>query len=166
MSMRDVLATTLDAVQDPVIGIAAQMDAILAALPTPGVRTAFAFGKWALRNELRPAHVHQLVVSPASGADETKLQEQLHRDGVQAIQASFEAFTADQDELQDTIVVAQLALLRVLDSLVEYSDAHVGTIIEVIDPVETTYGEYEGGPNGATTGGFVSRFNVRERGAL
>jgi hypothetical protein len=163
VTMRQVLDTTLAALGDPAIGLSARVTQLVA-LGAPTVRTEFSFAKWAFRQGLRDARTHSVVVRPARGADQTKMLETLHRDGVQEIEVAVETFGATADELQDSIAVVQTALLMVLDALVEYSRAHSGTIVEVLDPVSTSYGEFEGAPSG-TSAGFTSRITINERSA-
>jgi hypothetical protein len=161
MSMREVLDTVLAAFADPAIGLSARVTQLIAG-GAPAVQTEFSFAKWAFRQGLRDARTHSVVVRPSSGADTTKMQETLEREGTQQIEVAVESFGASPDDLQDAIAVVQTALLMVLDALREYSDAHGGTIIEVVDPVVTSYGEFDGVPSG-TSAGFVSRITINER---
>jgi hypothetical protein len=161
MSMRQVLDTVLGALEDPAVGLKPNVTTLVAG-GAPAVRTEFTFGKWAFRTGLRDARGHSVVVRPARGADQTKMQQTLHRDGVQEIEVGCESFGASANDLQDAIAVVQTALLMTLDALVEYSRTHAGTIYEIIDPVSTSYGEFDGAASG-TSAGFVSRITLNER---
>jgi hypothetical protein len=161
MSMRNVLDTVLAALEDNTIGLSAQVAALVAG-GAPAVPTTFSYGKWAIRSGLRDARGHSVIVRPSRGADATKLQETHLRDGTQEIEVAAESFAASENALQDAIAVVQTALLMTLDHLVDYSHAHGGTIIEVLDPVSTSYGEFDGAPSG-TSAGFVSRITITER---
>lgn len=163
MTMRQVLDTSLTAFKDPTIGISAQVTALIA-LGAPAISAEFRFAKWAVRSRLNDARSHSITVRPGQGADEAKMQETARRDGVQAIEIAAECFDADLDVLQDKLAVVQAAMLRVLDRLVEHSRANGGTIYEVISPITTDYGEFDGAASG-TSAGFVSRITLNERSA-
>jgi hypothetical protein len=162
--MRDVLRTTEAAMQDPAVGLSAKMVLVAQSGELLPLRTEFTFGRWGDPDTaLKDARRHNVVSGPASGSDQTKVQDTWKRDGQQRIEVAIEVFGADTTERQDNIIAAQLALLMVLDGLRAYSDAQTppGTIIEVVDPVETRYGEFETG----TSGGFVSVITINERSA-
>jgi hypothetical protein len=164
VSMLQVLDTTLNAMQDPSVGVEAKMQALMALPGVPQVRAEFTFGKWAIPSgALKDARQAYLVVRPSAGEDETKIPQKLHRDNRQVIDIAAEFFGADPEQLQDMIAVGQAAVLMVLDGLREFSDGEspAGTIIEVVDPVRTRYGEFEG----ATSGGFISTAVITERSA-
>jgi hypothetical protein len=163
MTMRQVLDTSLAAFEDPAIGIKVQVGALIA-LGAPPISDQFRFAKWAVRTRLKDARTHSLVVRPGQGADQTKLQQTLERDGIQVIEVATECFDADLERLQDKLTVVQSAMLLVLDRLVDFSGGTGGTIYEVIDPVTTDYGEFDGTPSG-TSAGFVSRITLNERSA-
>ena len=161
MSVIDVLAITRQALEDDQTGLAAYMAAIAAAVDLR-VRTNIEFGKWALPETMVPTSPHHVVVRPAGGLEEPR-EGRAQRDGVQAIVVAAEVFSADPDELQDTLTVLQVALLQVFDELRSYSDAHGGTVIEIDGDISTRYGVF---PDRATSGGVELTINIRERSKL
>lgn len=160
--MLEVLATTQAAFRDRTSGLAARAAAI-ADTADLAVRSDFAFGKWALRETLSPTTAHRVVIRPAAGLEEAK-QGTLQRDAVHTLAILIEVFGADEDEIERSLVVIQLAVIQVLDELRDYSDAHDGTVIEIPDAISTRYGEFTG--SASLSGGLISTVNIRERSTL
>jgi len=160
MSQRQLLDTLKAAVLDTGTGLKAQADAIALA-ESIGVVTTFALDRWMLSGVMKSAAQHNVSISPKSWAANTMLPNENVRDAVGVFNISFETFSADPGVLEDTVSVFATALIRVLDRLREFSDAHSGTVVQVLESVSFSFGAFAGGT--ATSAGFICTVNIQER---
>lgn len=158
MSQHQVLATVEALLQDPGAGFQAAFDGLKGGAVVP-INATLRFVKWKLAGALQPATVANVMLRPRTWAPQ--LRQGQYRDAQIQLEIGFESFAADPDVLQETITIAAAALMQVLDQLRTYSDAHGGTIIDVIDPTDIQFGEYEGG----TSAGFSATVTLEERAA-
>lgn len=158
MSLRNVLDTLNAALQDSATGLAAR-----AALEagSANINTDYSFDAWLLSGELQPATGPRVSFAPSGGGATLKLQSEGFRDGDWAIDIFYETFSADPIDIQDNIAVNATALLQVLDTLREYSDAHGGTIAQVREPVGFRFGSFAGI---SSANGFTCTVTISERG--
>lgn len=163
MSLKQVLDTTKDAFSDPVTGLQARADAVALANAL-SVVTEYRLEKWMLSGEMKPGGIHNVAIAPANLAANLMLPHESQRDAVYTLAIGFETFSADTSALEDTVLVFSQAVLQVLDTLREYSDAHGGTILQVFETVSISFGTYTGG--GATSSGFTASVNIQERSTL
>jgi hypothetical protein len=162
MSMRQVLATLFAALNDNVTGIAARAAVVAAGDGLANVRTDYVIGPWVLSGELHPATYPRISIGPATGATTLMVPPETKRDGEWTFDISFETFDADPINIQDNTATTATALLQVLDTLREYSDAHAGTVAQVREPISFRFGNF-GGISSAN--GFVCTATISERGS-
>lgn len=168
MSVHQVLGTTRDMLADDAAGLAAKVATLVAALratpfqPSSSILTNFNFTKWALRGSMNPASAPNVMLRPARWLAVQKLANKPDRDGDVAIEIGYEIFGGDPDVIQDNVSIVATALAECLDGLRAYSDAHQGTVIQVLDPIEWRFGEFAG----PTSAGFLALVTVQERSAL
>lgn len=163
MSLKQVLDTTKDAFNDPATGLAAQAAAIATAYAV-AVVSDFRLERWMLSGEMKPGGIHNVAIAPTNAASNLKLPHESQRDAVHSITVGFETFSADPAALEDTVLVFAQAVLQVLDTLREYSDANGGTILQVFETVPMSFGTFTGG--GATSSGFTATVSIQERSSL
>lgn len=158
MSVLDVIATVRDCLADELVGLSAKVGTLagFAADPT-AIRLDFHFVQWKLGGVPQTATQPNVMLRPKRWLTGQKRAAQ--RDGVVVLELAIEWFDADVDVLQDNITITSVALARVLDGLRDYSDAHGGTVIDVLDPIDYVYGEFEG----PVSSGFVATIQIEER---
>lgn len=163
MSVLDVIATMRDCLQDPGAGLAEQVTALVGVVGTAPsrIRTDFNFVKWKLSGVINPQPTTQPNVMLRPVRWQTDLKHANVRDGTVAIQVGIEWFDADTDVLQDNITIGAVALARVMDGLRDYSDANNGTVIDVKDPIDFAFGEFDG----PASSGFLATIQIEERSA-
>lgn len=160
MSMRQVLDTVRGLLKDDIVGLKAKADALILADPPESiVRTDFHFIRWAFSTLTNPTQKPNVIVRPGSWRGDEMLGTG-QRDAICIVEIGYEQFGTDPDEIEDGLALIAAALPRcVLDGLRAYSDAHGGTIVDVIDPIEVQFGEFAG----AASSGFLARVTVLER---
>jgi hypothetical protein len=163
MSVLDVLATVRDCLADPSVGLARRVEQ-LAAEPSPRadpeqIRTEFNFVQWKLSGAVHPQTTTQpnVMLRPVRWRSDATIG--ALRDGVVVIQVGVEWFDADTAVLQDNITIGAVALARVMDGLREFSDTHQGTVIDVKDPIDFAFGEFDG----PASSGFLATIEIEER---
>lgn len=157
MSMQQLLDTVSGALQDDDVGMAVKLTAL--ADGDACVRSDLTFARWALTGSLNDARGPNMAVRPIAWSPDTKVSDQGHRDAAAQIEVSYEYFGSDLDTIQRNVALAATALAQVVDELRAYSDAHDGTIIEVVDPMGFTFGDYAG----PTSHGFKATITLTER---
>lgn len=160
MSVREVIATVRDCLRDDVVGLAPAVTALAGGADKPErVRTDFNFVKWKLSGavNLQPTTAPNVMLRPKKWTSDVKQAN--HRNGRVFIEVGFEYFDAETDVLQDNITIGAVALARAIDGLRAYSDAHGGTIIDVVDPIQYVFGEFEG----PASSGFLATIELEER---
>jgi hypothetical protein len=123
------------------------------------IRTNLNFVKWKLAGRPQPASGANVMIRPRSWNAE--LKQGGTRDGKVAIDIAYETFDADPDAIQENIVLAMAALVKCLDGLRDWSDAHEGTVIDVLGDVQFSIGEFDG----PTSSGFIATVTIEERGS-
>lgn len=159
MSIATVIDTVRDCLADETVGLASQLSALAgdAATDPTRIRLDFNFVKWKLGNVPQTSTQPNVMLRPRSWATQQKRAAQ--RDGLVAIDIAMEWFESDTDVLQDNVTLASTALARVFDALRDYSDAHNGSVIDVLDPITFAFGEFEG----PVSSGFVATIQIQER---
>lgn len=165
MSVIDVMATMRDCLADPAVGLAARVADLAPTVETSPqhIRTDFNFVKWKLSGRPnspappQPTTRPNVMLRPVRWSPE--LKRATHRDAPTLVQVGMEWFDADTDVLQDNITIGAVALARVMDGLRDYSDTHDGTVIDVKDPIEFTFGEFDG----PASSGFLATIEIEER---
>lgn len=157
MSMAQLLETLDGALQDDAAGLSAKLVALGGG--DGRIRADVAFGAWALTGTMTDARQPNVATRPVSWTPDTKVSDQGHRDAAAQIEVGYEYFGADLEAIQLNVALAATALAQVIDQLRAYSDAHDGTIIEVLDPVRYTFGDFAG----ATSHGFTATISLVER---
>lgn len=160
MSAREVIATLRACLADDVVGLSAAVTTLAGGADKPErVRTDFNFVKWKLSGAAtpQPTTAPNVMLRPKSWSADLK-RAQL-RDGIARVEVGIEWFDAETDVLQDNITIGMTALARVVDGLRAYSDAHAGTVIDVVDPIEFIIGEFEG----PASSGFLATIEIEER---
>lgn len=161
MSMRQVLTTLTAALNDSNAGLAASAAMIASADSITDYITGVNLEPWALSGNMKTSTQNNVAVSPRGWDADLQKQAGEIRDARTQFQVAFESFAADPSVTQDTVSVFASALMQVLDSLREYSDANEGTVILVEEPVSFTFGPFTGGSQSA---GFIANAVIRERG--
>lgn len=161
MSQRQVLNLLKAALLDATTGLAAQAAAEATTLGL-SVSTDFALDPWMLSGQMKATGQHNVSVTPRGWAANTMLPNETYRDAIVSFQVSFETFAAASGQLEDTISVFATALMRVFDRLRDYSDANGGTVLQVLEAVSFSFGEFTGGS--ATSSGFTCTVTIQERG--
>jgi hypothetical protein len=159
MSISQVIATVTACLEDPLVGLSARVAALAdtEAEDPQRIRTEFASRKWKLAGVMQPSGQPNVMVRP--GRWSARLKQANHRDGVVLVEIGAEWFDANVDVLQENITIAAAALAQVLDGLRAYSDAHSGTVIDVLDPIEYVFGEF----TGPASSGFTATTLIEER---
>jgi hypothetical protein len=157
MSMAQLLETIDDALQDDAVGLSSKLIALAGG--DARVRSNVKFEAWALSGTLTDARRPNVAVRPLAWEPDTKTSDVGHRDAAAQIEIGYECFDADLDAIQINVALAATAVAQVIDGLRAYSDAHQGTIIEVLDPVRYTFGDFAG----ATSHGFTATISLVER---
>jgi hypothetical protein len=155
----DVIQTLSDALQDPATGLTAKANALTGALQN--IRTDYFYEKWVLSGQLKMAGQPNVAIAPTAGAANLKIPAQTLRDGEWRLDISVEFFDADPQVIMDNVGIATTALFQVLDTLREYSDAHGGTVMQVLEPVGLRFGQFAGV---SSTNGFTATATIQERG--
>lgn len=164
MSALDVIATLRDCLQDDTVGLAAAVAGLAPNASDPTrIRLDFNFVKW----KLAGASVQQTTLTPNVMLRPRSWRPELKRANLRSsvvlIDVGMEWFDSETDVLQDNIVIGATALARVLDGLRDYSDAHGGTVIDVIDPINYVFGEFEF--DGPVSSGFLATIQIEEQSA-
>jgi hypothetical protein len=159
MSIATVLDTVRDCLADETVGLSSQLSALAsdASSDPTRIRLDFNVVKWKLGNVAQTSTQPNVMLRPRRW--DTQQKRAAQRDGLVAIDVAVEWFEADTDVLQDNVTLAATALARVLDALRDYSDAHNGTVIDVLDPITFAFGEFEG----PVSSGFVATIQIEER---
>jgi hypothetical protein len=162
MAFDQVLATLRGLLDDPDVGLGAKVAALDAEAGRPAgtVPTAFTWQPWTLSGVLHPATAGNLVVRPRRLTSAQKPFAGSLRDGRHDLEVLFETTHHDPARLETILVAVSTALLQVLDGIEAYSRTHGGTIEQLEDPVEITFGSFDGP---ATTEGFLATFTALER---
>jgi hypothetical protein len=161
MSQRQVLNTLKDAILDPTTGLEEQADQV-ALTENLNVDTDFRLERWMLSGNMKAAGVHNVAVYPTLWSADLMLPDDGHRDADDSFNVAFETFSADAGVIEDTVSVFATALIRVLDTLREFSDDHAGTVVQIAGRVNFAFGTFSSG--NATSSGFICTFTVMERG--
>jgi hypothetical protein len=117
------------------------------------------FVKWKLAGRPQRADTANVMIRPRSWDVDPKGNSNL-RDAAVRLEIAYETFDADPAAIQDNIVLAMGALVLCLDLLRVWSDAHDGTVIDIVEPIGFTIGEFDG----PTSSGFIATVTIRERG--
>lgn len=159
MSVFDVIATLRDCLADDTAGLAARVAELAGeAEDEPGrIRMDFNFVKWKLGGVPQTTTQPNVMLRPKTWRTQQKRAAQ--RDGLVSLDVAIEWIDGDTDVLQDNITLGAVGLARVLDGLRDYSDAHDGTVIDVLDPIDFLFGEFDG----AASSGFVATIQIEER---
>jgi hypothetical protein len=159
MSIQQLLATTQACLADDGVGLAVRVDALAstAAIPPEKIRTDFAFVAWKLAGTLQSSRTPNIMLRPVRWSPVVKQQN--HRDAPALVEIAGEWFDADPIVLQENIALAAAALAQTLDGLRDYSDAHQGTVIDVLDPMDFRFGDFPGG----ASAGFTATIQILER---
>ena len=163
MSERQVIALLRAELADPVVGFAAAVAEVIAleAIAAGIVTTEYNFPKWIRASQLAPASSgHDVSIVPARSSETLEIPAETVRFGTVDIQLDFSTFHSDADTIEENLLVHAAALRRCLDRLREYSDAHAGTVDQVIEPITIDYGPSAGS---ATSASFRARFTIQER---
>jgi hypothetical protein len=155
----DVIKTLSDALQDVATGLAVKAVALTGALPN--IRTDYVFAPWILSGEMKMAGAPNVAIAPTIGAANLKIPAETQRDGEWRLDISVEFFDADPVTIMNNVGVSVTALFQVLDTLREYSDAHGGTIMQVMEPLSLRFGQFAGA---SSTNGFTLTATIQERG--
>lgn len=165
MSVLDVIATLRDCLEDDAVGLARQVDALAPTAESPDrIRRSFRFVKWKLSGlsgaaTLQPTTEPNVMLRPKRWS--TGVRRSNHRDGTVFVEVGIEWFDAETDVLQDNITIGAVALARVVDALRDYSDTHDGTVIDVRDPIDFQFGEFDG----PASSGLLATIEIEERSA-
>lgn len=155
----DVIKTLGDALADGVTGMGVRAAALAAAAGLLDIRTDYRFQPWILSGEMKMAGQPNVAIAPAIGAATLKIPAETHRVGEWRLDISVEFFDADPQVITDNVGIAVTALFQVLDTLREYSDAHGGTIRQVVEPVGLRFGQFAGA---SSTNGFTVTATIQE----
>lgn len=161
MSLRQVLATVYAALEDPGTGLAARANALEILEGLVDIETAYKFEQWLLSGQMKQAGAPNVSVGPSDGAAMLMLPQESQRDADWRLDIKYETFSADPTVIQNNVATTVTALLQVLDTLREYSDAHGGTILQVREPVGFRFGQFSGA---SSTNGFTATVVIHERG--
>lgn len=154
MSVITVLATIDALLQDPTAGLAAKIQTLSSAASPPTLN----FVHWKNARAMQPGTASNVTLQPVMWQPELKRFANL-RDAVAQLSVSFESFQSDPEVLEADITTAAVALAQVLDGVRVYSDAHGGTIIDLVDPIGYAFGQFPGG----TSAGFTATFSLEEQ---
>jgi hypothetical protein len=158
MSQHQVLALLDDCLKDASVGLAARVAALAPTSLKPTlIRTEFNFVPWKLSGVMQRTNVPNAMTRP--GQWHAKLKQAGGRDALSVVQFGVEWFDADAITLQENVTITATALAQVLDGLRDYSDAHGGTVIDVLDPIDFQFGEF----TGPTSSGFLATITIEER---
>jgi hypothetical protein len=125
-------------------------------------RTDYRFSAPALDGRMAPTTSPNVSVAELGWDAELKANFNA-RDGLVPLQITYELVDADEDVLLDNASINAEALLEVLDFLREYSDAHGGTIIQVLDRASIRFGYFG---EDVPSYGFRCTFTVQERSTI
>lgn len=169
MSEYQVLAIFRALLRDPVVGLKAKVDALVLALaPASAIRSDFNYTRWAFGAVTNPATKPNVMLRPGAWAGDEKLGTG-QRDATAVVDVGYEIFGTDPDEIEDNVTIVAAAVAQcAVDELRAYSDAHGGTIVDVVDPFTVQFGEFAGSGVGvgAASSGFLARITVQERSSL
>lgn len=160
MSARQVRKTVQALLKDPVQGLAVAVAALALADGAPDIRTDFNFVRAALTGKMLPSGAPNIVVRGRQWKPDQRLRGP-QRDAIVIVEIDAEFTGADPEQLEDQIEITSIAVAQVLDSLVDYSIASNGTVVDVQDPLSFTIGQFSGIP---TTDGFRMSAVIQERG--
>lgn len=162
MSARQVRKTVQALLKDPAQGLAQAVAALALAEGTSDIRTDFNFVRASLTGKMLPSTAGNVVVRGRDWKPNQKLRGP-QRDAFVIIEIDAEFTGADPEQLEDQIELTAIAVAQVLDSLVDYSVASNGTVVDVQDPLSFTIGQF-GGP--VTSDGFRLSATVQERSTI
>ncbi|HVX39612.1 MAG TPA: hypothetical protein VHB25_08565 [Gemmatimonadaceae bacterium] len=152
MSVIDVRDLTSALLQDDALGLAATMERL------GGASVALNFVAWKRAAMLQPTTAANVYVTPEGWQPEVRRQADV-REAVMQLRIGYESFQADAELLEQELAIAATALAQVLDGLRAYSDAHGGTVVDVIDPLQYAFGQFPGG----TSAGFTVILSIEEQ---
>jgi len=159
MSARAVRKTALALLKDPVQGLSQAVAALAAAEGVADIRTDFNYLRAALTGKMQPSSAGNIVVRGREWKPDQKLRGP-QRDALVILEIDAEFAGAAPEQLEDQIEITAIAVAQVLDSLVDYSIASNGTVVDVQDPLSFVVGQFSGNP---TTDGFRMSATVQER---
>lgn len=160
MSARQVRKTVQALLKDPAQGLSQAVAALALAEGASDIRTDFNYVPAALTGKMLPSGAPNIVVRGRQWRPDQKLRGP-QRDAIVIVEIDAEFTGADPEQLEDQIEITAIAIAQVLDSLVDYSIASNGTVVDVQDPLSFTIGQF-GGP--ITTDGFRMQATIQERG--
>lgn len=166
MSDFAIIETTRAACEDPSNGLAARMSAIAAKRGVLSMlRIKLWFQPWLLTGSQRPGFAANVSVAPFRSLAEVRDvdAQPIQRDAAATIQIGYEFFSADEKEIASNVLITAAALLQVLDSLPDYSEANGGTIQGIYGQPSFEYGPFSNGK--AASAGFLCTVTILERGS-
>lgn len=162
MSARQVLKTVDEMAADAAVGFVITLAALIAADPPPvgvALRSETEISRRRPQGQMKPATSPQLSFN-VTGATTTAVQPPFQRDGRVRITARYEVTEADENNLEYQVAYAAAALSKMfVENLRAYSDAHGGTVVEIEDPIQFSFGQFEG----PVADGFLAEITIIER---
>lgn len=156
MSQQQILATVQALLEDATEGLAARTTALAAG--DARIRSDFHFVPWQLSDRPHPTQQPNVMLRPRQWQPGLRRLTTI-RDAQVAIEIGYEYFGTDAQAIQDNVTLVATALAQVLDGLRDYSDAHGGTVIDVLDPLTFAFGQF----SGPTSNGFLCTVTLEER---
>lgn len=162
MSWIRLLPLVSDLIKDPVLGLAAKVEALESIVPTK-VRSDFNLISWALRGDLRPTGKPNVMLRLGDADIEPDPVGMPQRDADVGLEIGFETFHSDLDVIQNEVSVYAGAVTWLMNDLRAFSDAQpVPRKIVVVgikgkmrvEPVLT---------QGGTFNGFLATLTIQER---
>jgi hypothetical protein len=171
MSQRQVKAIVLAMLQDDDVGLRAMTERCATELPNapqgnPGPFSAqFVFYRSALPGAMRPMTAGNVLVSSARWITNPRYADTELREGAAQILIGYEYASASHEDNVDQVDLVATALVRCMDGLRAYADAHLvaygASVVDVAAGSDFSFGDFEG----ATTFGFLSRWQIMEVGS-
>lgn len=159
MSQTQVLATLLACLEDSAVGLVAQARKLAPFTPigAGSIRMDVRFVAWKLSGVMQSSTTPNVMLRP--GRWSANLKQGNSRDASVLVEVGMEFFDADADVLQANITIYATALAASLDALRDYSDINGGTVIDIIDPIDVVFGQFDG----PTSSGFLATIQLEER---
>jgi hypothetical protein len=159
VSARQVRKTVRALLQDVTVGLKPNVVALAAAEGLTNILSDFNYVRGAISGKMLPSGQPNISVDARNWRPEQKVAKP-NRDAIVVVDIRAEFTAADQQQLEDQRDLTAIAVVKVLDGLREYSDAHGGTVVDVIDPFSFDIGDFAGP---VTTQGFVCSATILER---
>jgi hypothetical protein len=159
VSARQVRQTVRALLEDSALGLKPSVIDLATSEGVSGVSSDFHYVRGHLTGKMQPTGQPNISVDARTWRPEQKVVKP-QRDSRVVVQIQGEFSSADPDQLEDQRDLTVIALVKCLDGLREYSDAHAGTVLDVEDPYNIDIGVF-GGP--ITTEGVSCNFTVLER---